>query len=126
MQLMLPELPADRAKKLAEAIEDPKQFGARFPVPSVSMAEPSFVPGYLEKLVWRGPTWNNTNWYIARGLRRHGFETLAVRVEDASVDLIEKSGFREYYNPETGEGFGAPDFSWSAVALDSLAAREST
>ena len=96
-----------------------------FPVPSVAMDEPSFVPGVVgTKLVWRGPVWMNTNWYISRGLRRHGTTDLARHIEDRSAALVEKSGFREYYDPLTGEGNGAFDFSWTAVALDMLARLE--
>ena len=40
---------------------------------------------------------------VARGLRAHGREDLARRLEDRSVALIERSGFREYYHPHTGE-----------------------
>jgi hypothetical protein len=35
--------------------------------------------------------------------------------------MVEGSGFREYYHPATGEGNGARDFSWTALALDLLA-----
>jgi mannosylglycerate hydrolase len=66
----------------------------------------------------------NINWYLARGLRRHGFAAAAARIEDASLALVERAGFREYYNPETGEGYGAEGFSWSALVLDMAAARE--
>ncbi|MEZ4256683.1 MAG: trehalase family glycosidase [Polyangiales bacterium] len=120
--LVLEDLPEWVVDRVARHIEDPKAYASKYPVPSVSMAEPSFVPGYLEKLVWRGPTWINTNWYIARGLRTHGLPELARRIEQSSVALIEKSSFKEYYHPHTGEGYGAPDFSWSALALDMAAA----
>lgn len=63
----------------------------------------------------------NTNWYLARGLRRHGREDLACVIEDRSAALVEQSGFREYYDPFSGEGFGAEGFSWTALALDLLA-----
>jgi glycogen debranching enzyme len=77
-----------------------------------------------EKLVWRGPVWINTNWYLARGLRRYGRPDLARHLEDRSAALVEGAGFREYYDPRTGEGHGARDFSWSALALDMLARHE--
>jgi hypothetical protein len=32
--------------------------------------------------------------------------------------MVKKSGFREYYNPQTANGHGAPDFSWSTILLD--------
>jgi hypothetical protein len=46
-----------------------------------------------------------------------------VSIEDASLALVERSGFREHYNPETGAGLGARDFAWSALALEMLASR---
>jgi len=117
--LALPDLDEGIAERLLAHVSDPTDYGARYPVPSVSMKEPSFRPGVVgTKLVWRGPSWINTNWYVARGCRQHGREDLAARIELASVELVEQSGFREYYNPFTGEGAGAPDFGWSALALD--------
>jgi hypothetical protein len=66
----------------------------------------------------------NTNWYISRGLRRHGRADLARTIEEGSARLVEREGFREYYDPTTGRGFGAHDFSWSGLALDMLARLE--
>ena len=43
--------------------------------------------------------------------------------EEASIALTQRSGFREYYDPRTGEGFGAEGFSWSALVLDMAAPR---
>lgn len=116
--LVLTELPGSVVDRVARHIEDPKGYAAKYPVPSVAISEPTYSAGAIFKLVWRGPTWINTNWYVARGLRRHGLTNLAAKVEASSVALVEKGEYREYYNPETGEGYGAPDFSWSALALD--------
>ena len=122
--LLLAGLPADIAGALAQHIEDPSAFAASYPVPTVAMSEPSFCPDKLPgSLVFRGTTWINVNWYLARGLRRHGRADLAHRIEDRSVELVERAGFREYYNPHTGEGHGAEGFSWSALVLDMIAAR---
>lgn len=121
MPLLLAELPRRMVERLVAQMRDPNKYGAEFPVPSVAMDERSFSPTVVgTKLVWRGPSWINTNWYLARGLRRHGYEELARRIEDRSAEAIFRSGFREYYNPHTGEGYGAEDFSWSALALDML------
>ena len=48
---------------------------------------------------------------------------MAQVIEDASLELVERSGFREHYNPHTGEGHGAQGFAWSGLALEMLAAR---
>jgi hypothetical protein len=125
LPILLPELPTACAGALIRHIEDPAEYAAAYPVPSVAMNEPSYrTPTAENKLVWRGPTWINSNWYMARGLRRHGRPDLARRIEDRSAALVEGAGFREYYDPQTGQGFGAQDFSWTALALDLLATHE--
>lgn len=121
MPLALPDLPADRARRLVAQIEDERLYKAPFPVPTVPLSSKDFHPGQEgSKLVWRGPSWMNSNWYIARGLRLHGREDLAARIVDRSAAMVERSGFREYYSPLTGDGYGAPDFSWTALVVDML------
>jgi glycogen debranching enzyme len=119
--LLLADLDGELVEALVTQLRDPARYDAPYPVPSVARNEPSYRPGTVgSSLVWRGPTWINSNWYLARGLIRHGYHDLAATIIDRSANLIERSGFREYYNPETGEGHGATDFSWSALALDML------
>jgi glycogen debranching enzyme len=62
----------------------------------------------------------NTNWMIWRGLRRHGYDDLAATLAGRTVDMVVKSGMREFYNPLNGDGLGATSFGWSALALDML------
>jgi hypothetical protein len=42
----------------------------------------------------------------------------AERIFTTVKSLIEKSGFREYDNPFTGEGYGAKNFTWSGLIVD--------
>lgn len=119
MPLFLADLPKDKADRLISHLLNPEEYWAEYPVPTVSMTEPTFEPGTVgEILVWRGPTWMNSNWYLARGLMRHGYPAEASYIAEQSVKLAQTSGFREYYNPHTAEGAGAPDFSWSTILLD--------
>ena len=60
---------------------------------------------------WRGPTWLNTTWLVARGLDVHRHRELARRLDDDLVGLVAKSGFREYFHPRTGRGHGIRSFS---------------
>lgn len=130
MPILLPGLPRECVEALVAHIADPKEYAAPWPVPSTALNEPLYMapsdgrPELDSKLLWRGPSWINTNWYIARGLRRHGHVDLAKTIEDRSAALIEKGGFREYYDPYTGEGFGAHAFSWTALVLCMLADHE--
>lgn len=44
----------------------------------------------------------------------------AENMTEVVMQLISKGGFREYYNPFTGEGYGAPDFTWSGLVVDMM------
>ena len=119
LPILLEEMPAEVVERIAQRLEDANEFGTPFPVPSVARSHPAYQGAPAGGTVlWRGPTWINANWYIARGLRRHGREDLATRIEQASLQLVERSGFREHYDAETGEGYGAKGFAWSALVLD--------
>lgn len=130
MPILLPDLPPEMVEALVEHISNPAEYAAAYPVPSTALNEPLYLkpsdgrPEHDSKLLWRGPSWINTNWYIARGLRRHSRIDLARTIEDRSAALIEQHGFREYYDPCTGEGFGAHAFSWTALVLNMLADHE--
>lgn len=107
----------ERAQQLVGQLERPDRFGPAFPVPTVPIDSNWFNPyGY-----WQGPTWVNTNWLIIDGLKRMGYADHAAALTESTLELIEKSGCYEYFNPENGEPAGAPDFSWTAaLAIDLL------
>ncbi|OGG52673.1 hypothetical protein A3H16_01130 [Candidatus Kaiserbacteria bacterium RIFCSPLOWO2_12_FULL_53_8] len=98
---------------------DPETFYAPFGIRTVSKKEPSYrAEGYAEGFSWRGPIWMLSHWLIYRGLLRYGYKTEAADIRTKSIALLEKSGFRECFNPETGEGQGAKGFTWGALVLD--------
>ena len=120
---LMPLLLADLAPKKVEALMahllNPEEYWAEFPIPSTAMNHPTYRPETVGgNLVWRGPTWINSNWYLARGLMRHGRVDLARVIANQSIVAMRKSGVREYYNPQNASGRGAPDFSWSTILLD--------
>jgi hypothetical protein len=82
-----------------------------FPVPTTSMRSTWFNP----QNYWLGPVWVNTNWMLARGLSRYGHGQRAAIIRERTLDLVSTSGYREYYHPRTGEGFGTDSFSWTAA-----------
>jgi glycogen debranching enzyme len=116
--LLLPEMPKDMAREIVRRhLCNADEFASPYPIPSVAMSERSFYPKETFAL-WRGPTWPVINWFFFRCLSAKGFEHEAGNLYRATVDLIEKSGFREYYNPFTGEGYGADSFTWSGLVVD--------
>lgn len=79
-------------------------------------AAPSYVGEAMDlDRYWRGPVWLNTNWLLADGLRRYGAVEAADRLVADSTALVEREGFREYFNPRSGAGRGSDRFSWSAA-----------
>lgn len=97
-----------------------KEFGAEYPIPSVAKNHPSFNPK-ASMYIWRGPTWIVNNWFIHQVLMDKGYRKESKKLIDSIKQLIEKSGFREYYNPFTGEGYGAKDFTWAGLVIDMIA-----
>ncbi len=66
---------------------------------------------------WRGPIWININWFISKGLSKYGFKNKSEDIRKNSIELVKKSGFHEYFDPFTGEGYGTKKFSWTASLL---------
>ena len=119
MPLVLEDLPRPIVERLVDTwVTDPKHFWTPYPLPSVPASDPKFMPGNPRGFIWRGPSWINTNWFLSHALRRHGYADLADTIVVKSQECIEKSGFREYYEPFTAEGLGARDFGWSTLILD--------
>jgi hypothetical protein len=120
--LALPDLPEEIGRRLVEEhLLDPKRFWLEFPPPSVAATEPSFRPGAMGGLLrryWRGPTWVNAAWLLWLGLVRLGYDEPAERLATQVRGMVEREGLREYYNPNTGAGLGARDFTWTALAVE--------
>ena len=84
-----------------------------FSVPSHDPADPRFD----EKRYWRGPVWLIVNYMITEGLRRAGHADIADKIEQDSLNLIEKAGFAEYYDPFDGTPCGGGQFTWTAAMV---------
>jgi hypothetical protein len=120
--LALPDLPEEIGRRLVEEhLLDPERFWTPVAPPSVAVGEPAFsVRDHRLGLrrYWRGPTWVNTAWLCWIGLVRLGYEEQAAQLAGALAQALLREGLREYYDPFTGAGMGARDFSWSALALE--------
>ncbi|HEU4677415.1 MAG TPA: trehalase family glycosidase [Candidatus Paceibacterota bacterium] len=115
MPLFAELLHPEEAKELIEtALLDKRSFFTKYPVPSVSRREPS----YTDDDLWRGPTWAAANWFIYKGLLNYGYDDVASTIRERTIELLDRSGFREFYNAETGEGYGAHEFTWGGLVLD--------
>ena len=104
---------------VSKHLKNPDTFYAPFGIRTTSMQEMSYRPE-AEDFSWRGPAWIGAHWFIYRGLMRYGFTEEAADIREKSKVLLERSGFRECFNPETGKGLGAHNFTWGALVLDMM------
>jgi glycogen debranching enzyme len=100
---------ADKLRALSATLERWTKH-VRFLVPSTAPDDARFEP----KRYWRGPIWGMMNMMIGEGLAEAGRHDLARRVKADTAHLIAQ-GFREYFDPLTGNGLGGEHFSWTAA-----------
>jgi glycogen debranching enzyme len=100
------------------------EFWLPFPIPSVAANEPSFDPAFETRAIFRGPSWVNINWYLYWGLRQYGYDDIASELASRTLNMIERGGMRECFNPYNAEGYGALDFGWTALIIDLMEAEQ--
>jgi glycogen debranching enzyme len=116
--LAISELDQAIAERVLVAhFDNSDEFALPLPLPSVERRDPAFYPGQTS-FIWRGPMWAVSNWFLYHALQRRGFAEQAQKLRHSLWTAIEKSGYREYYDPITGQGHGAHNFTWSGLALD--------
>ena len=101
---------AEQRARLIEALER-ISGSATYLLPSLEAESRA----YDHRRYWRGPVWLVVSYMAAIGLDEQGYPQWAARIREDSARLIEKSGFYESFSPETGEGSGGSDFSWTAA-----------
>ena len=118
--LLDPELPPTIVAAICRELESPsfhaRGRGAHYIVPTYDERASDFDP----ERYWRGPVWLNTNWLLWHGLRQHGRTALADEIVASSLELVRRSGFREYFDPIDGSGHGSDRFSWTAALLTDM------
>ena len=105
-------LPAKRITALAARLDEiGKQ--AKYLVPSHDLNDVKFD----QLRYWRGPAWLIVNYMIADGMNNAGQNEMVSRIRNDSLQLIEHSGFAEYYGPLDGTACGGDQFSWTAAMV---------
>ena len=99
-----------QAASVEKYASDPKKL---YPcMPTVSFDHPKMnALGY-----WRGSVWLNVAYFAIKGLYDYGFKQISLDIRNTLLEWIDRDQtIHENYNPITGEGKCASDFSWSCV-----------
>jgi hypothetical protein len=119
--LLLRSLAPEQRIALVADVRNPRKFWTPFPFPSVSLSEPTYTARYTVNLMWRGPAWGFTNWFVLEGLAAVGESAL---VNEAVARWTEAyrvaPGVWEMWNAETGVGYGAEGLGMSSLLIDWL------
>ncbi|RLD18604.1 MAG: glycoside hydrolase [Bacteroidetes bacterium] len=110
----------ERAQRVIDTLEE--KFGGKDNYLCASFDTTS--DKYNPVKYWRGPVWINLNWILYYGLKKYGFQDLALQIKNDSIELVEKVGFYEYFDPRkeiyrSGDckGYGGRNFSWTAALI---------
>jgi glycogen debranching enzyme len=112
--LLDPDLPGEIVDALVSELRSPHFRG---PSGIAVASSDVLAPTFERRRYWRGPVWANLNWLLSRALDQHGRQDHAADLRRTTLGLVERAGLREYFDPVTGEGLGADDFSWTAAAV---------
>ena len=118
--LLLNNLPAEHVEMIVSQLMDEKKFNAKFMIPTTAMDDPHFSATFDVDLMWRGPVWGFTNWFIMEGLGQHQRFDLQAAVLNKWIELVQLSGIYEHYNPLTGEPYGPEGLGMSTLICDYL------
>ncbi len=116
-------VPEDKAKRLInEHLLNPREFWLDYVVPFNAQDELDRENLYLENvMLWRGHCiWANMNWMVVQGLKEYGYHEQATEIARRTALMIRASGFYEFYDPRTGRGAGAQNFTWPGLVLDMI------
>lgn len=100
-------------------------------VPTVARSETDVYGFTPSALLWRGPAWPTTTWFIERGLavqaarfRGTALGDRIARVQErllgAWVALHMRHGFNEYHSADDGRPLGVPRLGMSYAIVDAL------
>lgn len=125
--LALPDLPEEIGRRLVREVLMAPDVADGVPLPAVALNDPlhsSRETWWGRHRHWRGPSWVNSAWLVSLGLRRLGYDHIADEMGRRLVAVVEREGFREYYEARTGHGMGARDFGWSTLLWELVDPRE--
>jgi len=114
-----------QAEKVKSAMLDANKFNTFAPFPTCAKD----ATGFSATAYWRGPIWLDQAYFGVKALERYGFTSDATTMKNKLLTTLQNvknsnKPVRENYNPLTGAGLNAENFSWSAAHLMLLCRNE--
>lgn len=117
-------VPQNRAERMVkEHLLNEKEFWAKYPINTLAQNEAGYDQSGAQPpsghCNWNGTTWIPFNYMIFHGLLEYGYNDIAKELAYKTFDLVYRQNqfTREYYNSDTGEGYGRnPFYGWSTLA----------
>lgn len=119
---LMATIPALIADELPQEIQEGLQ--TRFNACETPLGLASEAPGspfYEADNYWRGPIWAPSTLIGILGLRKLGNHEQANRVAANFLKLVDRSGFAENFQAETGAPLVDPGYTWTAAVFLTLA-----
>jgi hypothetical protein len=90
--------------------------GNCFTIPNYDMTKEDFD----SKNYWRGPVWININWMISQGLKGYDYKEKSDAMKRDMIQLPIRFGFHEYFDSQSGTGYGSSNFAWTTALFLNL------
>jgi hypothetical protein len=111
--------PEQAGRLVREHLLNEKEFWLPYPVATYAKTELDFYEGTTNgECNWRGNTWIPVNYMIFHGLINYGYDKEARELADRTYKMVLDNNpvTREYYDSETGQGYGMnPFWGWSSL-----------
>lgn len=75
----------EQAERMVKVLTDESLLWSKVPVASISQKDSRFSND-----MWRGGVWVNLNYFIIRGLKKYGYDSLAESLRVKTLDMINK------------------------------------
>lgn len=109
----LTALLVDPRPEAFDQLADPAAFAAPYGPRGVHAAEVTYRPD----VYWRGPAWPQISYLLWWAAKEGGPAALAISLGRSLVNGAQRSGWAEYWHPDSGVGLGARPQTWAGVAL---------
>ena len=107
-----------QAERVIRKLMSKKDFNTHMPMPTMAASAAEFAA----ESYWRGPVWLDQSYFAITGMLQYGYREQALATTKKLLAhgeglLNSEAPIRENYNPITGKGLKATNFSWSASVI---------